>query len=74
MKETVYKYGMMAVQLLCCVSLFAQNDAATHTVGGAAFNISLRKIGTIRPRNTAEIASSNWILGCETLDRDMADY
>ena len=74
MKETVYKYGMMAVQLLCCVSLFAQNDAATHTVGGAAFDISLRKIGTIRPRNTAEIASSNWILGCETLDRDMADY
>ena len=31
-------------------------------------------IGQLKPRSTKEITSSNWILGCETLDRDMADY
>jgi hypothetical protein len=33
-----------------------------------------RYIGKVKPRSTHEIKSSNWILGCETLDRDMADY
>ena len=31
-------------------------------------------VGKIKPRSTHEIKWSNWILGCETLDRDMADY
>lgn len=31
-------------------------------------------IGTIKPRSTEEIEASNWLLGCETLDRDYADY
>lgn len=34
----------------------------------------LPQIGTVRPRSTREIAGSNWIIGCETLDRDFADY
>lgn len=34
----------------------------------------LKQIGTIKPRATTEIAGSNWTLGCETLDRDFADY
>ncbi|MBC7828307.1 MAG: beta-galactosidase [Chitinophagaceae bacterium] len=37
-------------------------------------NISFKRIGTIKPRSTSEIQFSNWILGCETLDRDMTDY
>ncbi|MBC8033758.1 MAG: beta-galactosidase [Chitinophagaceae bacterium] len=32
------------------------------------------RIGVIQTRSANEIKSSNWILGCETLDRDMADY
>ena len=31
-------------------------------------------IGHIRPRSALEIASSGWSVGCETLDRDFADY
>ncbi len=31
-------------------------------------------IGTLIPKTTNEIAGSNWLLGCETLDRDYADY
>ncbi|MBI5684755.1 MAG: beta-galactosidase [Verrucomicrobia bacterium] len=37
-------------------------------------NPGLKQIGTIKPRAASEIAGSNWTLGCETLDRDFADY
>ncbi len=36
--------------------------------------VQLPPIGTVRPRSTNEISGSNWLLGCETLDRDFADY
>ncbi len=38
------------------------------------FKINLPFLGTVKPRSTAEIESSNWLIGCETLDRDFADY
>lgn len=31
-------------------------------------------IGSLVPKRAEEIVSSNWLLGCETLDRDYADY
>ncbi|GAB3219296.1 hypothetical protein GCM10027454_08580 [Algoriphagus aestuariicola] len=31
-------------------------------------------IGKIKPRNANEIEASNWLIGCETLDRDFTDY
>ena len=31
-------------------------------------------LGTVRPRSVAEVGLSNWTLGCETLDRDFADW
>lgn len=34
----------------------------------------MRYAGRIIPRTTDEIGESNWLLGCETLDRDFADY
>ena len=34
----------------------------------------LRRIGTVRPRTASEVGPSNWTLGCETLDRDFADW
>ncbi len=36
--------------------------------------ISLKRIGTVKPRKATEIESSNWLIGCETLDRDFANY
>ena len=36
--------------------------------------VDSERIGTIRPRTAAEIGLSNWTLGCETLDRDFADW
>jgi hypothetical protein len=39
-----------------------------------ALDPGLKRIGTVRPRSADKIAGSNWTLGCETLDRDFADY
>jgi hypothetical protein len=36
--------------------------------------VTLPYIGTVKARSTKQIESSNWLLGCETLDRDFADY
>ena len=36
--------------------------------------VDLDRIGTLRPRSTDEIKSSNWVIGCETLDRNYADF
>ena len=36
--------------------------------------VALKRIGTITPKAAAEIDASNWTLGCETLDRDFADF
>ncbi len=36
--------------------------------------VDLPYLGTVKGRSTSEIASSNWLLGTETLDRDFADY
>lgn len=36
--------------------------------------VALPWIGSVRARSTDEITGSNWLLGCETLDRDFADY
>lgn len=37
-------------------------------------DVALPYAGTVRPRSTSEISGSNWLIGCETLDRDFADY
>ena len=37
-------------------------------------NPGLKQIGTITPRGADKIPGSSWTLGCETLDRDFADY
>jgi hypothetical protein len=54
--------------------LFAQKIDTSSNRVKTDFSINFKKIGTIKPKNTREIQSSNWILGCETLDRDMTDY
>ncbi|MFD2612642.1 hypothetical protein [Paenibacillus gansuensis] len=36
--------------------------------------MNLPYIGSVKPRHTDEIESSNWMIGCETLDRDYANY
>ncbi|MEB2777382.1 hypothetical protein SYJ56_18860 [Algoriphagus sp. D3-2-R+10] len=53
----------------CFVFLFG-----FHSFAQTTSPYGFTKIGEIRPRNADEIEASNWLLGCETMDRDFADY
>jgi hypothetical protein len=68
-----------SLMVACCCA------AGTAAIAGPAIDTSparaktelnpgLKQVGTIRPRSADEITGSNWTLGCETLDRDFADY
>ena len=63
-----------------CLFLLANPLAKAQTIDTSRYRvkldlpISLPYIGTIRSINASEVTSSNWILGCETLDRDFANY
>lgn len=46
---------------------------AAH-VTSAQDALELPVIGQVRSRPATEIQGSNWLVGCETLDRDFADY
>ena len=59
---------------LLSVSVFSQNIDTSNSRVKTDFKINFKRIGTIKPKNTSDITASNWILGCETLDRDMTDY
>lgn len=75
---------MKTTQTLCILALTACGISWQATAGPALdtsperaktpLDPGLKQIGTIRPRAANEIAGSNWTLGCETLDRDFADY
>lgn len=34
----------------------------------------LKRIGTLMPKSVAQIGTSRWTLGCETIDREYSDY
>ena len=40
----------------------------------APLAVDLERIGTLRPRTAAEIGEAGWMIGCECLDRDYADF
>ncbi|MCX7005890.1 MAG: beta-galactosidase, partial [Kiritimatiellaeota bacterium] len=69
--------GMLlaAAVAACSVTVLAgpQIDSSAERAK-TALNPGLKQLGTLKPRGANEIAGSNWTLGCETLDRDFADY
>ena len=71
--------GLLVGLLLTSSAVFAQNIDTSPGLDGpdrvkTDFTTTLPYLGTVKPRSTAEIESSNWLIGCETLDRDFADY
>ncbi len=74
-KNTFHLLGFVFLALL----LVAQNsysqkiDTSKDRVK-TDIKIALPYLGSVKSRSTREIESSNWLLGCETLDRDFADY
>jgi len=61
--------------MLCGAAVLAgpQLDTSAERAK-TALNPGLKQLGTLKPRSATEIHGSNWTLGCETLDRDFADY
>jgi hypothetical protein len=62
--------------LLACGCATLQGPQINNALDRALtpLNPGLKQLGTLQPRSANEIAGSNWTLGCETLDRDFADY
>lgn len=46
----------------------------TQTRVQSALKPDLPKLGTLIPKSVPELSTSTWSLGCETLDRDLADW
>lgn len=72
MKQNI-KYYLLTL-LFVQTNLFAQKVDISKNRVVTDIKIELPFIGSIKPRNANEIESSNWMIGCETLDRDFADY
>ncbi len=59
----MYKY-----QILFFIGLFI------FSTDSEKVNNDMKVLGVVRARDANDIESSNWIIGCETLDRDYANY
>ncbi|MEJ7586985.1 MAG: hypothetical protein WKI04_05430 [Ferruginibacter sp.] len=68
------KTFVASVLLLATFSSDAQKIDTSKNRVVTNVKIDLPYVGSVKPRSTAEIESSNWMIGCETLDRDFADY
>lgn len=56
------------------MTAFAQKINTGPDRNKTSFKTDLPYLGSVKPRSTSEIESSNWLLGCETMDRDFTDY
>ena len=70
MKELMV--GMMALALATVG--FAQVIDNTSTRVQTSLNPCMKHLGTLIPQNVHEIGTSRWTLGCETIDREYADF
>jgi hypothetical protein len=59
---------------VCAGSLSAVGIDTSPDRAKTDLNPGLRQVGTLKPRGAREITSSNWSVGCETVDRDYTDY
>ncbi len=68
--------GLFVMSLIGLMNtpIFAQKIDTSINRVKTDLKLPYKRIGTIKYRTTDEIKSSNWIIGCETLDRDLTDY
>jgi len=63
--------------VLAASALAGVNDVKLDTSADrveSPLAVSMKRIGTLKPRSVSEIAGSNWMIGCETLDRDYMNF
>lgn len=61
--------GVLAVSAVADVAISRADDRVKTPLV-----VGFERIGTLVPRAAHDIRSSNWTLGCETLDRGFADF
>ena len=67
------KYIITGLFILTGLFLVAQNKSINWEKF-RHFGSGLNQIGWLSPKSSKEIQSSSWSVGCETLDRDYADF
>jgi hypothetical protein len=66
---------LFAALFLCgAATLSAQVIDNSPTRVQTTLNPGLKRLGTLTPKNVRQIDTSHWTLGCETIDREYADY
>lgn len=73
MKSRKHLYTTIVIAV-CSVALAGPKIDTSPDRARTPLDPGLKRIGAIKPRSANEIDGSNWTLGCETLDRDFADY
>ena len=64
---------MLMMAAMAAGTGFAPIDTSVDRVK-TPLKVEMERIGTIRPRSVSEIRDSNWMLGCETIERGYADF
>ncbi len=64
----------LAIGMLLTGSVSAQFIDTSDERVKTPLVVSLKRIGTLKPRSTKQIESSRITVGCETLDRDYTDF
>lgn len=65
---------ILGISILSLSNIVAQFIDKSNDRVKTPISISYKKIGTIIPRSTKEVESARITVGCETLDRDYADF
>ena len=68
---------ILAIGAFSCAVLPAQGEVALSAAADrveSPLRVDMKCVGTLAPRSVKDIRSSNWTLGCETLDRDFANF
>ena len=69
-RSVFFAVGLMTCALVANGQMLDQTPTRVQT----ALDPGMTRIGTLKPKSVDEIATSMWSLGCETLDRDLADW
>ncbi len=67
---------MIRISIFCALLFLAGTGIAQKDIkiSEPAKDIAFKEIGEIQPRHSKDIASSNWSIGGETMDRDYTTY
>ena len=77
MKATIRMMKATMVMAAFAAAISAQGEVELSAAADrveSPLRVDMKCVGTLAPRSVKDIRSSNWTLGCETLDRDFANF